>query len=82
MAFIELNNPKYLAFGAVCMLLQLVPGASILFLYTNTVGAALWAVEMEKQGLTPHGEDKSGMELSERVQDGKKTSNGESRKDL
>lgn len=30
------------------MLLQLVPIVSILFAYTNTVGAALWAVDIEK----------------------------------
>jgi hypothetical protein len=30
------------------MLLQLVPIVSILFAYTNTVGAALWAIDIEK----------------------------------
>jgi len=42
-----------------------VPGASILFLYTNTVGAALWAAELERKGLTPPGEDRTGNELSD-----------------
>lgn len=36
------------SFGTVSMLLQLVPIVSILFSYTNTVGAALWAVDIEK----------------------------------
>jgi len=64
-AFIGLQKPKYLAFGTICILLQLVPGANIIFLFTNTVGAALWAAELERKGLTPEGEDKTGMELSE-----------------
>ncbi|KAI5858160.1 hypothetical protein BZA05DRAFT_457104, partial [Tricharina praecox] len=63
--FIERNKPKYLGFGTVATLLQLVPGASILFLYTNTVGAALWAVELERKGLTPPGEDRTGNELGD-----------------
>jgi hypothetical protein len=63
--FVKRNMPKYLAFGTIATLLQLIPGASILFMYTNTVGAALWAVELERRGLTPAGEDASGNELSE-----------------
>jgi len=63
--FIERNKPKYLAFGTVATLLQIVPGASIFFLYTNTVGAALWAVELERKGLIPAGEDRTGSELSD-----------------
>ncbi|KAF8539160.1 hypothetical protein BDD12DRAFT_738168 [Trichophaea hybrida] len=55
--FVERNKPKYIAFGTAAMLLQLIPGASILFLYTNTVGAALWAVELERRGVMPEGED-------------------------
>ncbi|KAA8912029.1 hypothetical protein FN846DRAFT_903912 [Sphaerosporella brunnea] len=63
-AFIERNNPAYIAFGTAATLLQLVPGLSILFLYTNTVGAALWAVDLERKGLAGPGEDKTGNELS------------------
>lgn len=72
------NKPKYIAFGTAATLLQLVPGASILFLYTNTVGAALWATELERKGLTPAGEDRSGNELS----DGVAGKNGEVKKEL
>ena len=38
----------YTAFGTVATLLELVPVASILFSFTNTVGAALWAADIEK----------------------------------
>ena len=40
----------YTAFGAMATLLELVPVASILFSFTNTVGAALWAADIEKNG--------------------------------
>lgn len=46
--FVEERKPAYLSFGTVAMLLQLVPAANIFFLYTTTVGAALWAADMEK----------------------------------
>lgn len=47
------------SFGIAAVLLELVPVASILFAFTNTVGAALWAADMEKgnvtaQGTAPH----------------------------
>lgn len=35
------------SFGVVAVLLEMVPVASILFAYTNNVGAALWAADME-----------------------------------
>lgn len=38
------------SFGITTVLLELVPLASIFFAFTNTVGAALWAVDMEKRG--------------------------------
>jgi len=37
------------------VLLELVPVASILFAFTNTVGAALWAADMEKGNVTGEG---------------------------
>lgn len=63
-AFVDRNKPKYMAFGTAATLLQLIPGASILFMYTNTVGAALWAAELERKGLSPKGEDTNGKDLS------------------
>lgn len=38
----------YTSFGTVATLLEMVPVASILFSFTSTVGAALWAADIEK----------------------------------
>jgi hypothetical protein len=43
------------SFGVAAVLLELVPLASILFAFTNTVGAALWAADMEKGNITEEG---------------------------
>ena len=43
------------SFGVAAVLLELVPVASILFAFTNTVGAALWAADMEKGNVTADG---------------------------
>lgn len=45
----------YTSFGVAAVLLELVPVASILFAFTNTVGAALWAADMEKGNVTNAG---------------------------
>jgi hypothetical protein len=37
------------SFGVPAVLLELVPIAGIFFSFTNTVGAALWAADMEQQ---------------------------------
>ncbi|KAK3393137.1 hypothetical protein B0H63DRAFT_11301 [Podospora didyma] len=41
------HTGPYAAFGTVATLLEMVPVASILFSFTNTVGAALWAADIE-----------------------------------
>ncbi|TVY27964.1 Outer spore wall protein [Lachnellula hyalina] len=41
------NTAPYTAFGTIATLLELIPIASILFAFTNTVGAALWAADIE-----------------------------------
>lgn len=41
------HTGPYSAFGTVATLLEMVPLASILFSFTNTVGAALWAADIE-----------------------------------
>ncbi|CZR63968.1 uncharacterized protein PAC_13865 [Phialocephala subalpina] len=41
------NTAPYTAFGTVATLLELIPFASIFFTFTNTVGAALWAADIE-----------------------------------
>lgn len=43
------------SFGVAAVLLELVPLASIIFAFTNTVGAALWAADMEKGNITEEG---------------------------
>ncbi|KAL5353717.1 hypothetical protein ACLOAV_001758 [Pseudogymnoascus australis] len=46
--FVQNNAGPYTAFGIVASLLEMVPIASIFFSFTNTVGAALWASDIEK----------------------------------
>jgi len=46
------NTAPYTAFGTVATLLELIPFASILFSFTNTVGAALWAADIEGNNTT------------------------------
>ncbi|KHJ35036.1 putative protein family protein [Erysiphe necator] len=42
---------QYIMFGLVASALEMVPFVSIFFTFTNTVGAALWAVDIEHQQL-------------------------------
>ena len=53
--WVEEHRGAYTSFGTVAVLLELVPVAGILFAFTNTVGAALWAADIEK-GSTPSAE--------------------------
>ncbi|POR32547.1 Outer spore wall protein RRT8 [Tolypocladium paradoxum] len=46
-AWLEKHAGPYTAFGLVATLLEMVPLASMFFMYTNTVGAALWAADIE-----------------------------------
>ncbi|KAF4469917.1 hypothetical protein FALBO_3178 [Fusarium albosuccineum] len=46
------NVGPYTAFGLVATLLEMVPVASMFFTYTNTVGAALWAADIEDKDTT------------------------------
>jgi len=55
------TNGFFFSFGVASVLLELVPVVSILFSFTNTVGAALWAADIEKgsagadgQGTSPN----------------------------
>ncbi|KEY68715.1 hypothetical protein S7711_00589 [Stachybotrys chartarum IBT 7711] len=41
------HSGPYTAFGLVATLLEMIPLASMFFTYTNTVGAALWAADIE-----------------------------------
>ncbi|KAK4154889.1 hypothetical protein C8A00DRAFT_32334 [Chaetomidium leptoderma] len=41
------HKGPYTAFGTVATLLEMIPVASVVFSFTNTVGAALWAADIE-----------------------------------
>ena len=56
------------SFGVAAVLLELVPVASILFAFTNTVGAALWAADLEKGEVS---EDGTSPKLREQVKNAK-----------
>lgn len=43
----------YFCFGVISLTLELIPFANILFFYTNTVGAALWAADVERARAVP-----------------------------
>jgi len=47
--FVRRNRGGYVGFGLACVLLNLLPVVNIVFAFTNTVGAALWAVKLENQ---------------------------------
>jgi len=48
-AFVAKRKGAYAAFGATALGLSLIPIAGLLFGITSTVGAALWASELEKK---------------------------------
>ncbi|KAK3109794.1 hypothetical protein LTR53_016566, partial [Teratosphaeriaceae sp. CCFEE 6253] len=48
---------EYLWFGTVYMILQLIPGLSMLFLLTSAAGSALWSVHVERESAETDGED-------------------------
>ncbi|KAK4242036.1 outer spore wall protein RRT8 [Achaetomium macrosporum] len=48
--WLKTHKGPYTAFGTVATLLEMIPLASILFSFTNTVGAALWAADIETGG--------------------------------
>lgn len=43
-------NIVALSFGVPATLLETIPIANVFFAFTNTVGAALWAADLEKHG--------------------------------
>ncbi|KAF2176987.1 hypothetical protein K469DRAFT_721076 [Zopfia rhizophila CBS 207.26] len=47
--FVERRKAAYTSFGVPAILLEMVPIAGIFFAFTNTVGAALWAADIEQQ---------------------------------
>ncbi|KAF2229536.1 hypothetical protein EV356DRAFT_455668 [Viridothelium virens] len=53
--FVEERRGAYTGFGVVATLLEMVPVVGIFFAFTNTVGAALWASDMEGRSTTAPG---------------------------
>ncbi|KAK5201545.1 hypothetical protein LTR16_002287 [Cryomyces antarcticus] len=49
------RKAAYTSFGVAAVLLELVPIAGIFFAFTNTVGAALWAADLEQRSTTAPG---------------------------
>ncbi|TQV93319.1 protein family CysZ [Cordyceps javanica] len=45
--WVDTNVGAYTSFGLVATVLEMIPIASMFFTYTNTVGAALWAADIE-----------------------------------
>ncbi|TDZ18254.1 Outer spore wall protein RRT8 [Colletotrichum orbiculare MAFF 240422] len=45
--WLKKHTGPYTAFGLVATVLEMIPFASIIFTFTNTVGAALWAADIE-----------------------------------
>ncbi|KAF1983750.1 hypothetical protein K402DRAFT_396230 [Aulographum hederae CBS 113979] len=53
--FIEERKAAYTSFGVLATLLEMVPVVGIVFAFTNTVGAALWAADLEQHNTTAPG---------------------------
>ncbi|KAK5084117.1 hypothetical protein LTR70_007870 [Exophiala xenobiotica] len=51
-AHVEQNRGGYTSFGLTATLLEMVPFVSLFFIFTNSVGAALWAADLEKNATT------------------------------
>jgi len=72
-AFIAERKGSYIAFGTASMVMNLVPLASIIFTFTTTVGAALWATELETGTKDPGASvDISGEQAKQSEMNGKK----------
>lgn len=48
-AFVQQHKFQYSTFGMQAVLMELIPGVGYLFIFTNTVGAALMAASFEKE---------------------------------
>lgn len=49
---IEEHRGGYTAFGVAAFVLEMIPFANLFFAFSNTVGAALWAADIEKNATT------------------------------
>ncbi|KAJ9496850.1 hypothetical protein H2202_007627 [Exophiala xenobiotica] len=52
---VEEHRGGYTSFGVAAFVLEMIPFANLVFAFTNTVGAALWAADLEKNtGTSPN----------------------------
>lgn len=49
-SYVSKHKARYASFGSIAFLLELIPGFNFIFLFTNAVGSALWAVDIERRG--------------------------------
>lgn len=59
----KLNRPAYMGYGIVALWLELFPFVNMFFMFTNTLGAALWAVDIERQ--EKQAAEKSAIEMQQ-----------------
>lgn len=50
--FVEKRRGAYTSFGVAAVLFEMIPFVGVFFTFTNTVGAALWAADMEAKSNT------------------------------
>ncbi|CAI5756128.1 unnamed protein product [Candida verbasci] len=43
----KINKPSYMAFGLSALMFESIPMLNLFFIFTNTIGAALWVVDIE-----------------------------------
>jgi len=48
--YIRSSFRAYAMFGIVAIVLSAVPFLGVMFIYTNTIGSALWAIDLELSG--------------------------------
>ncbi|KAJ3751695.1 hypothetical protein EV360DRAFT_56502 [Lentinula raphanica] len=65
-ASLERMRGAYTAFGAIALALDLVPVGGLLFNFTSTIGAALWASDLEKKNSGNDG-DSSNVERKSEI---------------
>jgi uncharacterized protein involved in cysteine biosynthesis len=60
--FVQRNRSGYVGFGVVSTALESIPLLNSIFVFSNLVGAALWACDLEESGLGPVKEVEAGQQ--------------------
>jgi len=68
-AFVNRRRAEYAAFGTVTLLCNFIPFVGLLFSFTNTVGAAMWAAQLEAQANLIEGPAQPPTETTKQVAD-------------